>query len=80
MLLLAVQVMMDKRKEGLTKSHHLPDAMVSGIPAKETQVGDVSTTLNSTDGPILCGWQPIGQQGLNKTKGGSCPWNTSGTP
>lgn len=37
----AVQVMMDTRKEGFTKSH-LPDAMVAGIPAKEMQVGEVS--------------------------------------
>lgn len=53
--------------------------MVPGIPAKEIQVGEVSTTLNSSDGPILCGWQLIGQQELSRTEGGSCPWNASET-
>lgn len=35
----AVPVMMDERREGLTKSH-LPDAMVPEMSAKEMQVGN----------------------------------------
>ena len=50
----AVQVMMDKRKEGLTKSH-LPDAMVPGIPAKEVQVGEVSPPSAAQMGPSFVG-------------------------
>lgn len=53
--------------------------MVPGIPAKEIQVGGSITTLNSTDGAILCGCQPISQQELCRVEGGICPWNTSGT-
>lgn len=48
----AVQATMGKKRKGLTKSY-LPDVMVSGIPAKEMEVGEVSATLNSTYGPIF---------------------------
>lgn len=49
-----VQVTMDERREGLTKSH-LPDATVPGIPAKERKIGGVSTALNSTSDPYFAG-------------------------
>lgn len=36
---------------------HLPDASVVDVSAKDMgEVGEVSITLDSTDGPILCGW------------------------
>lgn len=69
----AVQVMMDTRKEGFTKSH-LPDAMVAGIPAKEMQVGEGWAL--GRDGPILCGWQAIGYAELRVA---DIPGNTSET-
>lgn len=42
------------------------------VSAKDMgEVGEVSITPDSTDGPILCGWQPLGQQELYRTEGGN---------
>lgn len=70
MPLQAVQVMMDEQREELTKSH-LPEATVPEMSAKEMQVGELPTTFNDTNGPILCGWQPPGQHELYRMEGGN---------